>query len=97
MTDKVWWVYLERDQGPDPITGPSSRGVGSLNTAAEIPLLLPSAIADKKSASALIKLISKIEEHGHKAKSKEYYQKMLEAHPSLTKEDPSVVAKYWAS
>ena len=43
------------------------------------------------------KLISKIEEHGHKAKSKEYYQKMLEAHPSLTKEDPSVVAKYWDS
>ncbi len=42
-------------------------------------------------------LISKIEQHGHKAKGKEYYKKMLEAHPTLTKEDPETVAKYWDS
>ncbi len=43
------------------------------------------------------KIIEKVEEHGHKAKGKDYYQKMLEAHPSLMKEDPEVVAKYWDS
>tara|TARA_Y100001938_G_scaffold151168_1_gene246802 strand:- start:7604 stop:8422 length:819 start_codon:yes stop_codon:yes gene_type:complete len=43
------------------------------------------------------KIIEKVEEHGHKAKGKDYYKKMLEAHPSLMKEDPEVVAKYWDS
>ena len=32
-----------------------------------------------------------------KHQSAEYYEKMLEAHPKLKKEDPEVVAKYWAS
>jgi len=32
-----------------------------------------------------------------KAKSSEYFQKMLEEHPALEKEDPAQVAKYWAS
>jgi len=32
-----------------------------------------------------------------KSKSKEYYVEMLKAHPSLKKEDPKVVARYWAS
>ena len=32
-----------------------------------------------------------------KAKSVEYYSKMMEAHPELKKEDPETVAKYWAS
>ena len=43
------------------------------------------------------KLVDVIEEHGHKAKSKDYYKKMLDAHPSLTKQDPRTVAKYWDS
>jgi len=32
-----------------------------------------------------------------KAKSREYFEKMLEAHPQLKKEDPTIVAQYWAS
>lgn len=32
-----------------------------------------------------------------KRKSKKYYEKMIEANPSLQEEDPAVVAKYWAS
>lgn len=32
-----------------------------------------------------------------KSKSKEYYQEMLKAHPSLKKEKPELVAQYWAS
>lgn len=30
-------------------------------------------------------------------KSQDYYQAMLDAHPQLKKEDPKIVAKYWAS
>jgi hypothetical protein len=32
-----------------------------------------------------------------KSKGKEYFQEMLRAHPSLKKEDPKIVAQYWAS
>jgi len=32
-----------------------------------------------------------------KSKSKEYYQEMLKAHPALKKENPEIVARYWAS
>ena len=32
-----------------------------------------------------------------KSKGKEYFIEMLKAHPSLKKEDPKVVAQYWAS
>ena len=40
------------------------------------------------------KIIDHVQAHGHKAQSKEYYVKMLEAHPNLKKEDAKVVAKY---
>ncbi|HEC63838.1 hypothetical protein LCGC14_1478360 [marine sediment metagenome] len=36
-------------------------------------------------------------ENKSKSKGKEYYIEMLKAHPSLKKEDPKVVAQYWAS
>lgn len=32
-----------------------------------------------------------------KSKSKEYYKEMLKAHPALQKEDPKLVAQFWAS
>jgi len=32
-----------------------------------------------------------------KSKSKEYYEEMIKAHPALKKEDPQIVARYWAS
>jgi len=32
-----------------------------------------------------------------KAKSPEYYKRMIEAHPELKKEDPEAVARFWAS
>jgi len=32
-----------------------------------------------------------------KSKSKDYYEQMIEAHPQLKKENPEVVARYWAS
>lgn len=43
------------------------------------------------------KLIDELQELRIKAKSPKYYAKMMEAHPSLKKEDPKLVAKYWAS
>ncbi len=43
------------------------------------------------------KIIDYVEEHGHKAKSKDYYKKMLDAHPTLKKQDPKTIAKYWDS
>lgn len=42
-------------------------------------------------------LIDAIKKLKVKSKSREYYEKMLEAHPQLKKEDPELVAKYWAS
>lgn len=45
--------------------------------------------------------IDKVLEHLNSIKgqklSKEYFKKMLEKHPTLLKEDPEVVAKYWDS
>ncbi len=35
--------------------------------------------------------------NNHKAASKKYYEKMLEEHPTLMKEKPELVAKYWNS
>lgn len=43
------------------------------------------------------KMLDSMQEKGVKAKSKEYYIKMLEHHPQLEKEDPVVVGRYWAS
>ena len=48
-----------------------------------------SAIADK--------MIEFLRERATAAKSRSYYEKMLEAHPNLQKEDPKVLAKYWES
>jgi len=42
-------------------------------------------------------IIKKLQDMHVKHQSAEYYKKMLEAHPKLKKEDPEVVAKYWAS
>lgn len=38
-----------------------------------------------------------IKEQRLKGKSKEYFEQMLEAHPLLKKQDPKIVAQYWAS
>jgi hypothetical protein len=65
-----------------------------------LPYIAASIVAGSvlQSVQAFIdKVIDKIEEHGHKAKGKDYFEKMLKAHPTLTKEDPDVVAKYWES
>jgi|GEM_PF-6887859 len=45
-------------------------------------------------ADAIIKFFNK---QYKQYKSKEYFEKMLEAHPQLQKEDPIKVAKYWES
>lgn len=42
-------------------------------------------------------VVSWLKEKNVKSKSKEYYQEMLKAHPALKKQDPKVVAQYWAS
>ncbi len=42
-------------------------------------------------------MIDSFRERGVKAKSKEYYEKMLEHHPQLLKEDPTTVSRYWES
>lgn len=42
-------------------------------------------------------IIDWLKENRSQAKSKEYYEKMLEAQPSLQKQDPELVARYWAS
>lgn len=42
-------------------------------------------------------IIDALKENKLKAKSKEYYEEMLRAHPQLKKEDPKIVAQYWAS
>jgi len=42
-------------------------------------------------------MISWLKENRIKGKSKEYFQEMLKAHPALEKQDPKVVAQYWAS
>jgi len=43
------------------------------------------------------KILDALKEAGVRAKSSLYYQKMLDAHPELLKEDPVEVAAYWAS
>lgn len=42
-------------------------------------------------------IIDALKESNLKSKSKEYYEEMLKAHPALKKQDPKVVAQYWAS
>lgn len=42
-------------------------------------------------------MIDSLKERSVKAQSPAYYAKMLEAHPELKKEDPKLVARYWAS
>ncbi len=42
-------------------------------------------------------ILNWFKEKNLKGKSKEYYQEMLKAHPSLKKEKPELVAQYWAS
>lgn len=42
-------------------------------------------------------IIEKITAMGAKAESKEYFMKMMEAHPTLANVDPELLAKYWAS
>jgi len=42
-------------------------------------------------------MLAWFKENKMKSKSKEYYREMLKAHPALKKEDPKVVARYWAS
>jgi hypothetical protein len=42
-------------------------------------------------------LIKKLREKRTRTESKEYYQKMLIAHPQLKKEKPEVIALYWES
>lgn len=42
-------------------------------------------------------IVDWLKENNLKGKSKDYYQAMLDAHPQLKKEDPKLVAKYWAS
>ncbi len=42
-------------------------------------------------------IIDKLRENRQQAASAEYFQKMLEAHPTLQKEDPELLAKYWSS
>lgn len=42
-------------------------------------------------------MIGWFKENKAKSKSKEYYVEMLKAHPSLKKQDPKIVAQYWAS
>tara|TARA_B110000196_G_scaffold182253_1_gene156235 strand:+ start:1895 stop:2446 length:552 start_codon:yes stop_codon:yes gene_type:complete len=62
-----------------------------------LPYIAASIVAGSvlQSVQAFIdKVIDKIEQHGHQAKGKGYFEKMLKAHPTLTKEDPEVVAKY---
>ena len=50
------------------------------------------------SVSALVdEIIDYLRASYHKYKSREYYTRMLEAHPQLQKEDPIEVAKYWES
>jgi hypothetical protein len=47
---------------------------------------------------ALGEIISdKVKDIIHESKSSQYFEEMLEAHPSLKKEDPEEIAKYWAS
>jgi hypothetical protein len=45
-------------------------------------------------ADAIVSYFSKMSK---RYESREYYQKMLEAHPQLAKEDPALVARYWES
>lgn len=42
-------------------------------------------------------IIDYLKEMRVQSKSKDYYQKMLDEHPELKKQDPKLVAKYWAS
>jgi len=42
-------------------------------------------------------LMGYIKEQRLKGKSREYFEQMLEAHPLLKKQDPKIVAQYWAS
>ena len=42
-------------------------------------------------------MVDYLHARGEKSASKEYYIKMLEEHPTLSKEDPKTVAKYWSS
>ncbi len=42
-------------------------------------------------------IIDKIKSMQVQSESKEYFQKMLDAHPTLANADPELVAKYWAS
>jgi len=45
----------------------------------------------------LDKLLGALADLSVRRKSPKYYKKMLDSHPMLKKEDPKVVAKYWAS
>lgn len=49
------------------------------------------------SAKVIDEIIAYLKERNVKAKSTKYYAQMLEAHPELKKEKPTVVARYWAS
>lgn len=42
-------------------------------------------------------IISYLKERGKAAKSKKYFEQMLEAHPQLQKVDPVTLARYWSS
>ena len=42
-------------------------------------------------------IVDWLKENRQQSKGKEYFKEMLKAHPSLKKEEPQLVAKYWAS
>ena len=48
-------------------------------------------------AKAADMIVDHLKQKAVKANSPAFYAKMLEAHPELKKEDPKLVAKYWAS
>lgn len=58
--------------------------------------IVGSAIAATMGAFA-DEMIDWLKENKLKSKSKDYYEEMLRAHPALKKEDPKLVAQYWAS
>jgi len=59
--------------------------------------LVGTSIVAATAGAFIDELMESIKERKATLKSKEYFEKMIEAHPELAKKDPKIVAQYWES